>query len=275
MNPILLYHANCPDGFGSAFAFYTKFGKNMEYVPVSFGEPAPDISGRDVYIADFSYHKDELLEIKSKAKSLIVLDHHLTAQNELNGLDFCHFDMTHSGSILSWQFLYPNIKAPLLLQLIEDRDLWKWKIKDSDILLSAIDSYDRTFDNWAELEVRLEADVGLQDLKNEGAAILRYKDRMINMIIENNSYKAIMDGVEILAVNSSILQSEIGSALSEKAPFAAVYHFNGEKYLFSLRSDGVESVANIAQAHGGGGHKAASGFSTKDINQVLRNVNDK
>ena len=61
---VLLYHANCPDGFGSAYSFWKKFGDDMEYIPVKHGQPPPEgLSGKNVYIADFAYKRDILLEL--------------------------------------------------------------------------------------------------------------------------------------------------------------------------------------------------------------------
>lgn len=33
MKPLVIYYANCADGFGAAFAAWTKLGDDAEYVP--------------------------------------------------------------------------------------------------------------------------------------------------------------------------------------------------------------------------------------------------
>src|SRR3989338_9515798 len=38
----ILYHANCPDGFGGAYAAWKKFGDSAEYIPVKHGKPIPE-----------------------------------------------------------------------------------------------------------------------------------------------------------------------------------------------------------------------------------------
>lgn len=57
MSTIVIYHADCPDGFGAAFAAWLVFGDSAQYVPARFGEPAPDVRGKEVYILDFSRQK--------------------------------------------------------------------------------------------------------------------------------------------------------------------------------------------------------------------------
>jgi hypothetical protein len=44
------------------------------------------VTGLDVAIVDFSYKRPVMVELASKAKSILVLDHHKTAQADLDGL---------------------------------------------------------------------------------------------------------------------------------------------------------------------------------------------
>ena len=50
-----IYHGNCQDGFGAAWAVWKRFGDAVEYVPGFYGQPAPDVAGRSVVMVDFSY----------------------------------------------------------------------------------------------------------------------------------------------------------------------------------------------------------------------------
>jgi len=40
----VFYHANCFDGFTSAYVAYLKFGSGTKYIPCAHGEPYPNIS---------------------------------------------------------------------------------------------------------------------------------------------------------------------------------------------------------------------------------------
>jgi hypothetical protein len=47
---LVIYHANCIDGFTAAWAAWRKFGDDTEYVPASYGDAPPDVAARDVLI---------------------------------------------------------------------------------------------------------------------------------------------------------------------------------------------------------------------------------
>jgi len=59
---LVIYHANCIDGYTSAWAAWRKYGDDAEYLPASYGDPAPDVTGRWVLVVDFSYPRDVMLK---------------------------------------------------------------------------------------------------------------------------------------------------------------------------------------------------------------------
>ena len=268
---VVIYHAKCPDGFGAAWAFWKKFGENADYIPMQHGENPPDLTDKDVYIADFSFKKDILIDISKKAKSIIVLDHHKTAQQNCEGLDFCTFDMNHSGAVLAWKFCFPEVETPLLLRYIEDRDLWRWNMPSSEAILSFVDSNEMSFSRWTELDCALDKihSKKWSSIRESGFSILNYKNSLIHNLI-SNSYRINFHEFNIPVINISFFQSEIASNLSVGEPFAAAYYYDGTVYRFSLRSsEGGEDVALIAQRFdGGGGHKRAAGFSIRNLQDL-------
>ena len=38
---IIIYHADCIDGYGAAWSAFMKYGNQVKYVPARFGEPFP------------------------------------------------------------------------------------------------------------------------------------------------------------------------------------------------------------------------------------------
>jgi oligoribonuclease NrnB/cAMP/cGMP phosphodiesterase (DHH superfamily) len=84
---LCIYHGNCADGFGAAMAVWKKYGDNCEFYAGIYGEEPPDCKDKNVIIVDFSYKKDVMMKIINDCKSLIVLDHHKSAEEELFGLD--------------------------------------------------------------------------------------------------------------------------------------------------------------------------------------------
>src|ERR1044072_7252508 len=95
----VLFHADCSDGFGAAWAVWKRF-PDAEFIPVKHGYPPPsDLDGRRALIVDFSYDRSTLMLLAGRAAGLLILDHHITAQRALDGLPFAYFDLKKSGAV--------------------------------------------------------------------------------------------------------------------------------------------------------------------------------
>lgn len=261
MDTLILYHKNCADGLGAALAvdlWLWEQARQADFRTVQYGDPAPDVTGLDVYIVDFSFPRDDLLRMHSQAKSLVVIDHHKTAQAQLSDLPFCIFDMDKAGCVLTWEYLFPTTPVPLLFQYLQDRDLWTWQLPQSREVSAALRSYPPFLSVWKDFL----SDAGVERLKGEGVAILRYQQREIEAVKFRPVERFTIGGYNVPCVNSTHLISEIGNELAQGEPFAAIYFDTGDgKRVFSLRStdDGVD-VSEIAKQYGGGGHRNAAGF---------------
>lgn len=276
--PLLIYHGGCPDGFGAAYAFWVKYGDSIEYIPLSH-KPLPFkgldksvFENRKVWMVDVALEREDAIIANECADEFLIIDHHISAKNDLEGLDFCHFDINHSGAILGWNYCFPNEEPPMLLRYIEDRDIHKWTLPYVEEILTAIDSQEKTFSSWKRLERSFSSTAKLEALKSEGAGILRYNKILIKQI-KKESYFGMIKGYRVPIINTPFFRSEIVNELAEEGhPFAAGYHYNGESYIFSLRSchksNGLDVTEISSQFVGGGGHKNASGFSIKDLKEL-------
>jgi len=264
----VLYHHPCQDGFGAAYSAWKKFGSNAKYVGVNYGKPFPEIpNASEVFIVDFSYPKDVLVELSKKVK-LTVLDHHVTAEKDLAGLSFAQFDMKRSGAGMSWDYFHPDKPRPWIINYIEDRDLWKHSLENCHEIIAALFSFPEDFSIWDKFEKA--------ELLNQGKAILRYKGIVIDEMCANAKTVKMFGFENVVIVNaSSSLVSDIGNRLLEKnpqAPFVAVYYdTKGGQRKWSLRSnDQKENVELLAAKMGGGGHRNAAGFLEKEIGDVFK-----
>ena len=289
---VVLFHSHCADGFGAAFAAWKRYG-DLEYIPCQYGEPAPldRIAGKHVLMVDFSYKRAEMDVIGGMVKSMVVLDHHRTAQRELepwacslsaaqlgnvinlDGWETCVvkgrmpiiaiFDMKKSGARLAWEFCFPGETVPLMIGYIEDRDLWRYRYGDTTRrVLAALGSYDQTFEVWDRLFNEVVA------LEAEGEHILRAHQKTVENLIDN-SYEDEIAGCRVPVLNvPGKFASDCGHALLEafpEAPFAATWsRSSGGMLRYSLRSaDDRMDVSEIAVKLGGGGHRNAAGFEIK------------
>lgn len=265
---LVIYHAQCYDGFGSAWAAYRKLGtKGVKYVPVGYGDKALPEIGEDVshvYVLDFSFPKEVLLDWSSRAR-VTVLDHHDTAQKRLEPLVGRHrdleivFDMTRSGALITWEYFHEDDgdgykPAPALIKYISDRDLWNFDLPFSREVHMALVSYPMDFRVWDGLNV--------EQLIKEGQTCSRLYGQIVEKIC-SHAWMTYIDGHGVPTVNTSVAWSEVAHRLLEiypDAPFATCFTSYSDHTKFSLRGRGDFRVNDVAEKFGGGGHPDAAGF---------------
>ncbi len=258
---LVIYHDSCTDGFGAAFAAWLARGDKAAYVPARYREPPPDVTGKNVLIVDFSYPRETLLEMRERARSILVLDHHKSAMQDLEGLDFVQFDMNCSGAMLSWAFFHPDEHPPLIIRYIQDRDLWQWHLPDSRAFSAGFMSVPFTFSEYA----RYTQDSAVQHLIAQGSAIVRYIDSEIARICKHADKRRlrVAPDLDCRVINTQVWVSEVGARLCESADVAVMWHMDHKtgSWRVSLRSRAGVDITPIARSYGGGGHEQAAGFS--------------
>jgi oligoribonuclease NrnB/cAMP/cGMP phosphodiesterase (DHH superfamily) len=166
----IFYHADCIDGFGSAYAAWRHFGAAAIYRPLHHGEAwhIDEVSGHQVFILDFSFTPYALEAMAAIANSVTQIDHHASAreawgdrlQGTANGLAVHFdpklrltvvFDLQKSGARLAWEHFHPNQPAPLTLQHIEDQDLWRFALPSTRVFCLALRLLPADFATWDEL----------------------------------------------------------------------------------------------------------------------------
>lgn len=260
MSQLCIYHGNCADGFGAAWTVRAALGE-IEFHAGKYQAPPPDVTGKDVVLVDFSYKRDVLLEMAASAKSILILDHHKSAAEDLVDLPSnvqCTFDMQRSGAMLAWDHYFPDILPPILLLHIEDRDLWRFALQNTREIQANLFSYPYDFAVWDRL---MSADP--EDLVMEGRAIERKHFKDVNELLGVVVREMVIGGHRVPVANVPYtMTSDAGYQLSQGKPFAACYWDTPAGRVFSLRSteEGMD-VSAIAVQYGGGGHRHASGFT--------------
>ena len=255
---LVLYHANCNDGFGAAYSAWKLLGNRAEYIACSHGSPPPDVKGKKVVCLDFSYNNKITKDLINEADDFWVIDHHKSAMVELHDVSNTFFDMTKSGAMLAWEFFHPGKEAPKFIQYIQDRDLWKWELAYSKEFSAAFDMVPWEFEEYE----KFEDDSVFDDAVKRGSYILAYSKTVIKKVCDK-AQKRRFAGKDVLVVNSSHWMSEIGARLAPDCDFAMIWFYDHEKlgYSCSLRAfHDTTDVSEIAKKFGGGGHKKASGF---------------
>ena len=252
----VLYHGNCPDGFGGAWSVWLKHGPVVTYLPLSHGTPPPDLSSDAVVVmVDIAFPRDETLAFQAQIKQLVILDHHKSAQEDIGDLDCAVFDMHRSGAMMAWEYMHPGEEPPPLIGYVQDRDLWRFELPNTHEVTAALGSYPMDFDVWSTLSIAALAD--------EGKAILRFRNQTVEAIVGFARWGDI-GGYRVPIVNATAHWSDVGAAMLAKfpeAPFVGAWFEDSEgNRRWSLRSRKEFDVSVVAKALGGGGHPQASGF---------------
>lgn len=259
---LVIYHGGCTDGWYAALTAKKAY-PDAELFGAVHGYPPPDVTGKDVLLVDFSYKRAVLEEMARVAKSIRVLDHHKTAQEDLAGLAFCTFDMNRSGAGMAWDELIKTPR-PWYIDYVEDRDLWRFDLDHSKEVNAYIMSLPQ---GDLSLFDTLSA-VSRDNAVMFGEVALRVRQDAVRYAA-NQAYVGAIDGQECLCVNANgWVSSELGNVLSERHAnrwaFCWAYMADGT-ISYSLRSavDGPD-VSELAKKYGGGGHPHAAGFRTKE-----------
>lgn len=295
---ICIYHNPCSDGFTAAWAVWLKW-PDIEFHPGSYNDKTlPDVAGKHVLLVDFSYKSDVLRQMAAEAASITILDHHVSAQEDLapllaDGTVQGEFDMSRSGAMMAWEYCWPAGKGdgvemprppidigdepvPYLVQYVQDRDLWTWALDDSKEVSAYLQLTPMDFKSWSRVAEELEDCTGYENAVRIGTALVKKQDSEIAGALKSTRTRITILGYDVPIANVPyIWASEAGNILSRGEPFAATYFIAADgSRSFSLRSDkddpNAVDVSKIAVTFGGGGHKNAAGFradSDTNLNQ--------
>ena len=275
MATIVVYHANCRDGFAAAWAIRTVY-PSATFIAGNYGKPLEGFpfAGQDVIFADFSLPRLDMLEIAAMADTLRVFDHHKTAEEALRDFPVSSgvkivFDMERSGAGISWDELHSPVgfghldpPRPWFIDYVEDRDLWRFALPDSKAINAYLGTLKYDFSVWDALcrFTAAEANAAGQAVEAKVAAYVEE--------VGKNSYRATdFAGRTLQIVNAPQVDvSELLADLLERNPsvdYSVGWWRRADgRFQYGLRSrPGSDvDVSAIAKDNGGGGHKHAAGF---------------
>src|SRR3972149_1007737 len=174
--PLVLYHANCYDGFTAAWVL-ARHVPDAEFAPVQYGDKnRPVCKGREVYVLHFSFKREIRKQVIVESQKTIILDHHRTAEAELTGImqeirndgvqrggaDKIVFDMNRSGAGITFDYFeaiadkkrgfklprHNEARASWLVDSVEDRDIWRFALKGTAEVTAYLGSQPMTFEAW-------------------------------------------------------------------------------------------------------------------------------
>ncbi len=311
MTPVdtILYHANCYDG-SMAAGIALRHYPEARCIPVAYQTPIPiGMAGRHILIVDFSYPRQALIDLATIAASVTVLDHHKSARDDLAGLNQTGltvvFDMTRSGAGITWDFLNPGIRRPMMVNWIEDGDTHapdNFSLANTALIRAALQTFDYV-DIPAWMAMCHYDQFIINRLLTTGQNLIQIQEKQIGDICRA-AYLCELGGYVIPIATGPLYRSEVTHRIgSGYVAGAAIYTQNDGKYVYRLTAvdmgictqcgdltratrtaDGLLlksagpghcgqpvplfDVSILAKTWGGGGHSAAAGFSSKSPKHV-------
>lgn len=294
MRTLVLYDDDA-DGFAAAYAAKLRYPE-AELVPMDRGDNPPSMENVGIlFVLDFNFSRDVMLELAQKVPNIVLLDHHVSAQKELYDLQFCHFDTSKSSAVISWEWFFPEISVPAFYGYVQDADLYKWSLPRSREVHLAVDSYPRDVETWEKISGistqrnYLREAMCISALVDQGENIARFADEYIKGVLSEARLAVFTiqsSGVNVTpiitfdpdaslsgentfqvpVVNSTCFSSDVGHQLLSKYPeskFAAVYRDlgSGLRQWFLCCNENFD-VSSVCKCFGGGGHSQAGGFRT-------------
>ena len=268
---LVITHRGCNDGTGTAevIKYHNMLNDIKEpsimyltHDSFDFKDVIEACKDKVVYVGDFSFTKDELEELTKVTKSIIVIDHHLSAFESIGDLDYVHIDLEKSGARLAWEFFFPRAdRVPILIALIEDRDLWNF-------------FYDKEDTNALVLALKSEKDLNFKNLIEDDDAVIglikKYSSVLEYIENEDLKYSKKVDdfmfvSISFVGINTNLPSSNILNLASREHGKPALSYniekINGINNIkISMRNhDESVDVSRICKLLGGGGHAKAAG----------------
>jgi len=234
-----------------------------------------------IALLDFNLPIEIMKDLFNKFKdNFIWIDHHKRPdediEKEVKGIKGIR-DSNHAACVLVWKYF--NKGAPEFASYVEDMDIWKWELPNSEELISGLINLKSKYTtetlkyifNYIDFKNFEEKK---QKLIERGKIIIEHERNYVQSMTEQAQI-VNFHGFKTCMINTPFQPSLIEKYFSELNEFKDIsifmvwYRLPNNKYKFSLRSNKSNAdVSLIAKEYGGGGHKAAAGFIIDDINEL-------
>jgi len=296
---VVYFHSNCFDGVGAAAVakyLLNKEGINVTCIPYTHGTPEgvaipqwvsshKDAGITDeIYCVDFTPKKSDAERFMKTGATVIVLDHHISAIEKVEAdpeykamFDTVEFDIHRSGCGITWDYISAGLPRPKFVDLIEDRDLYKFRWPYTKEFYHFLGTLDFDIDEFVKVLAHSVENIDnencLAEYLNKGIAIGKYYDSHIESLAREAFVGIFQFGNKFIPFYN--VPYFYGSDLCNKiintknTPYCGYFSIMRGRIRGGIRSKKGHDDCHILCAQvGGGGHANASGFETS-ISKLL------
>ena len=238
-----------------------------------------------VFIVDYSF-KPEMMLFLEKTAFVVWLDHHISAIKDSKEFGYDSMvgirDVNYCGAELAWKY-YFGLPIPNFVKMVGEFDTFR-NAKNKSFFHEEVMPFfygcqsvlerfnpcmfeDKGFIGRIEI-IKNDRNVSL--LKKKGLPIFNFLKTQWKEMVNKNSFVRNIWGYRVLCLNNS----ENGSMQLEDAfdpelhDIMLKFHYNGKNWCYGLytKTDLKPNikVGEIAKKMGGGGHRGAAGFTSKE-----------
>lgn len=167
--------------------------------------------------------------------------------------------------------------VPAATLMIADWDMWKFEHDNTKAFHMGLSTFEHEPVNfiWDMIQYRnTRAYENTAKIISEGKTIIEYRETWMRDYCESLGFDAVFIDPKVgkyrcFAVNIAKISSDdffVPESKKDLYDIFVGFSYDGDKFVYSLRAahDDVD-VSKISEHFGGGGHKAASGFTSKDL----------
>ncbi len=270
------------DGFASSWAAWHKFKDDAEYIAVSdrknFPEQILNLQNKkdiELYVLDFSYSKEILLNAEKEFKKFVIIDHHITAKDDVKSCANHVYSEDKSGAYLAYEYFHKDKEIPLIIKYVSEGDLYKFSLPNCKEVLNYIHN-PSTKEGYEYFDYKKDQiENNIEEVVKMGEILQDSRDKRVQNLLATK-FKIKFDGYDVWAVNGNReFRGEVGNELAKLTNTFGVYFYITENNLrISLRSVPDFDVSVIAKKYGHGGHKNASGIEIEiDVQKLFEVFN--
>lgn len=276
----IFYHNDLDGVFSAALVNIFLNTKDVMFYAMDYHSEVPSIpvdENDTVWIVDFSFPILNMVYYDNTGCKVKWFDHHATAM-PVNEYEFKnvekYFDLNRSGVGIVYDELF-RTKRPIAINYIEDRDLWKFKFKDTNDFIEGLNVYYDMHPSKEYMKDIIYDENISNDIISKGKLLFQAKKFRVEKSLEQGKLGTFM-GHPAFFVNATSDVSDIGNEACKMStvPIVAVVYRYIEPDLIkvSLRSIFID-VSELAKKYGGGGHRLAAGFTITDKHSLFKRFN--
>ncbi len=226
-----------------------------EYIPLGRDTEPPaaeDFADAHMYFIDFCYPQELMDAYVASAKAVTVLDHHEGMESVIKSMPEYRYTTEHSGSVNFLAVLPPTRAYAYLLAYIEQGDLYRFGLPNTEQILTYAYTLPHSFSAWENLAHELENPEQFERIRVLGEQFAEHKNIIVQQIMKQAELVEFEGYRCYLASCSKQFTSPVGNKLSQKLPpLALVASVHAWGLRVSLRSDGTVDISEFARKYGG------------------------